>query len=165
MKTVSILLSMLQDQGKNKEAKQMNRRALEGGEKVLGKEHSDKLTSVYGLAYLYHQCKHYDAASKLYERACYWYKRTLDPIHPTTDACYDHVSKTVQDTLSTSIADCTNSSSSKFFSYPYCLDARPRGCSRNISLATLAKLCFREQREVNHVPVRTRTVYVLRIML
>ena len=38
----------------------MNRRAPEGYEKALGKEHPFTLTSVYCLAYLYDQRKRYD---------------------------------------------------------------------------------------------------------
>jgi hypothetical protein len=37
-------------QGRYEEAEQMNRRALEGREKALGKEHLDTLTSVNNLA-------------------------------------------------------------------------------------------------------------------
>jgi hypothetical protein len=33
----------------------MNRRALDGYEKALGMEHPDTLTSVYCLAFLFHQ--------------------------------------------------------------------------------------------------------------
>jgi len=47
---MSNLASVLQDQGKYEEAEQMNRRALEGREKALGKENSDTLTSVNNLA-------------------------------------------------------------------------------------------------------------------
>jgi hypothetical protein len=41
---------VLRRQGKYEAAEKMNRRALEGREKVLGKEHPSTLTSVEGLA-------------------------------------------------------------------------------------------------------------------
>jgi hypothetical protein len=43
---------VLRDQGKYEEAEQMNRRALGGREKALGKDHPDTLTSVSNLAEL-----------------------------------------------------------------------------------------------------------------
>jgi len=43
---------MLQYQGKYEEAEQINRRALEGYEKALGKEHPNTLTSVNNLAFV-----------------------------------------------------------------------------------------------------------------
>jgi hypothetical protein len=65
----------------------MNRRALDGKEKVLGKEHPNTLMSVYCLAYLLHKRKRYDAASELYRRASRGYRITLGQSHPTTVAC------------------------------------------------------------------------------
>jgi tetratricopeptide (TPR) repeat protein len=67
----------------------MNRKALEGREKALGKEYPDTLTSVYYLAYLYHQQKRYDVASEFYRRACDGRKRILGPEHPRTIVCCD----------------------------------------------------------------------------
>ncbi|KAH7109669.1 hypothetical protein B0J11DRAFT_420807, partial [Dendryphion nanum] len=49
------LALVLQYQGKYEEAKEMNRRALEGTEKALGKEYPNTLTSAYCLAFLFHQ--------------------------------------------------------------------------------------------------------------
>jgi len=75
----------------------MNRRALEGREKALGKDHPDTLASVYCLAYLYHQRKQYDTASKLYQRAYNAYKRTLGPQHPTTVTCCNNYLRMVEE--------------------------------------------------------------------
>ncbi|KAF1949112.1 hypothetical protein CC80DRAFT_555727, partial [Byssothecium circinans] len=44
--SVSQLGSVLERQGKYEEAEAMHQRALEGREKVLGREHPDTLTSV-----------------------------------------------------------------------------------------------------------------------
>ncbi|OCK93228.1 uncharacterized protein K441DRAFT_662008 [Cenococcum geophilum 1.58] len=74
----------------------MNRRALEGKEKALGKEHPDTLTSVYCLAYLLHQRQQYKDASPLYQRACAGYQEKLGLDHPTTQACLDHYSSLQQ---------------------------------------------------------------------
>ncbi|KAH0555788.1 hypothetical protein GP486_006269, partial [Trichoglossum hirsutum] len=74
-------------QGKYEEAEAMNRRALDGKEKVLGKEHPSTLTSVYSLANLLHEQKRYEAASELYQRASSGYRVILGQSHPTTIAC------------------------------------------------------------------------------
>ncbi|OCK88791.1 uncharacterized protein K441DRAFT_587010 [Cenococcum geophilum 1.58] len=55
----------------------MNRRALEGTEKVLGKEHPNTLTSVYRLAHLFQERGQYKDALSLYQRACTGYQKTL----------------------------------------------------------------------------------------
>src|SRR5438046_3001318 len=74
----------------------MSRRALEGREKALGKEHPDTLTSVYCFAYLLHQRQQYEDASPLYQRACAGYQEKLGLDHPTTQACLDHYSSLQQ---------------------------------------------------------------------
>jgi hypothetical protein len=71
-------------------AEEMNRRALEGREKALGKEHPDTLTSVYCLAYLLHRRFQYKDALILYQRAYTGYQKTLGQDHPTTKACSKH---------------------------------------------------------------------------
>jgi tetratricopeptide (TPR) repeat protein len=70
----------------------MNRRALEGDEKVLGAEHPDTLISVYNLAYLLQAKGQYDNASVLYQRAIAGFQKTLGPHHPTTLACSENYS-------------------------------------------------------------------------
>ncbi|OCK99605.1 uncharacterized protein K441DRAFT_724667 [Cenococcum geophilum 1.58] len=52
--SVSNLGSVLESQGKYKEAEAMHRRALEGYKKVLRLKHPHTLTSVYCLAHLLH---------------------------------------------------------------------------------------------------------------
>ncbi|KAF2266124.1 hypothetical protein CC78DRAFT_578705 [Lojkania enalia] len=85
-------------QGKYKTAEEMNRRALEGREKTLGKEHPDMLNSVYCIDLLFHKQHQYEAASSLYERASSRYQRVLGPEHPTTIVCLRHYSSLVQET-------------------------------------------------------------------
>ena len=68
----------------------MNRRALEGYEKVLGVEHPDTLASVSNLASVLHTQQRYNDASVLYLRASTEFSNTLGPDHPTTRACYRH---------------------------------------------------------------------------
>lgn len=53
------LVLVLQYQGKYEAAEEMNRRALEGREKVLGKEHPSSLTSVYCVALLFYEQQQY----------------------------------------------------------------------------------------------------------
>ncbi|XTI88310.1 hypothetical protein V2W45_1343129 [Cenococcum geophilum] len=79
------------------QAEEMNRRALEGREKALEKEHPDTLTSIYCLAFLFHQQRQCKAASALYERAGSGYQRVLRLEHPTTIACSRHYSSPVQE--------------------------------------------------------------------
>jgi len=77
-------------------AEEMNRRALEGREKALGKDHPDTLTSVYCLAHLLHYQHRYQEALALYHRASSGYLASLGPRHPTTRACLDHRSSLQQ---------------------------------------------------------------------
>ncbi|KAF2027559.1 HET-domain-containing protein [Setomelanomma holmii] len=84
--SVSNLGTVLSRQGKYDEAEAMHRRALEGREKVLGREHPDTLTSVYHLAFLFHRQQHYSTAIGLYQRAYEGYTRALGIQHPTTAA-------------------------------------------------------------------------------
>jgi hypothetical protein len=53
--SVSNLATGLQNQGKYEAGEEMNRRALEGSEKVLGVEHPDALSSLHWLGYLLHK--------------------------------------------------------------------------------------------------------------
>jgi tetratricopeptide (TPR) repeat protein len=85
--SVSNVASVLQNQRKYEAAEEMNRRALEGREKVLGAEHPATLTSVYHLAYVLHSKGQYDAASGLYQRAIAGYQKTLGSHHPTSLVC------------------------------------------------------------------------------
>jgi hypothetical protein len=68
----------------------MQRRALEGREKALRREHPHTLTSVYDLAFLLHRRQHYSAAIGLYQRAHKGYVKVLGAEHPTTTACFQH---------------------------------------------------------------------------
>ncbi|KAF2105248.1 hypothetical protein BDV96DRAFT_456769, partial [Lophiotrema nucula] len=84
MTSVNSLAGVLQYQGKYEAAEAMNRRALEGKEKALGKEHPNTLISVYCLAFLLHRWGRYEEAMLLYNRALSGYTTTLGPDHPTT---------------------------------------------------------------------------------
>ena len=95
--SLSLLGSVLQDQGKYEAAEEMNRRALEGREKVLGVEHPDTLTSVYNLAYLFHHQQRYNDASILYLRASAGLSKALGPDHPTTQNCSYHYSSMIRE--------------------------------------------------------------------
>ncbi|KAF2463882.1 uncharacterized protein BDR25DRAFT_329448 [Lindgomyces ingoldianus] len=85
------------EKGKYEAAEEMNRRALEGREKALGKEHPDTLTSVYCLAFLFHQQQQHEAALALYQRASSGYQRVLGVEHLTTKACSQHYISLVQE--------------------------------------------------------------------
>ena len=66
--SVSRLSSVLESQGKYKEAEGMHRRDLEGSEKVLGPEHPDTLTSVNNLGSVLSRQGKYEEAETLHRR-------------------------------------------------------------------------------------------------
>jgi hypothetical protein len=63
---MSNLAGVLSDQGKYEQAEEMHRQALGLRETVLGKEHSDTLTSIYNLAYVLSNRKRFSTANKLH---------------------------------------------------------------------------------------------------
>ena len=82
--SMNLCALVLQGQGKYEEAEAMNRRALLGSEKVLGKEHPDTLTGVSNLAgVLRHQGK-YEEAEAMNRRALLGYEKVLGKEHPHT---------------------------------------------------------------------------------
>ncbi|PVH91488.1 hypothetical protein DM02DRAFT_620498, partial [Periconia macrospinosa] len=62
----------------------MNRRALEGREKALGKEHPSTLTSVSNLALVLRYQGKYEAAEAMNRRALEGYEKALGKEHPDT---------------------------------------------------------------------------------
>jgi hypothetical protein len=86
--SVGNLASVLGSQGKYEAAEEMNRRALEGKEKVLGKEHPDTLISVWCLADLLERMSREADAVLLYERAIAGLSTSLGTRHPHTLQCH-----------------------------------------------------------------------------
>ena len=78
---------MLQHQGDYKTAEELYRRALEGREKVLGKEHPSTLTSVWCLADLTERLGRTAEAILLYERAIKGFGAALGSKHSNTAKC------------------------------------------------------------------------------
>ncbi|KAF2676940.1 hypothetical protein K458DRAFT_320815, partial [Lentithecium fluviatile CBS 122367] len=76
--------------GEYRAAEGFFRMSTDTREKMLGREHPDTLTSVYHLAFLFHQQQHYPAACALYQRACDGCVKVLGTQHPITLACLDH---------------------------------------------------------------------------
>ncbi|KAI4221404.1 MAG: hypothetical protein L6R40_008636 [Gallowayella cf. fulva] len=72
------------EQGRYDEAEQMDRRALDGREKVLGKEHPDTLTSVSNLALVLRDQGKYDEAEQMNRRALDGSEKVLGKEHPDT---------------------------------------------------------------------------------
>ncbi|KAI4086757.1 MAG: hypothetical protein LQ339_009003 [Xanthoria mediterranea] len=72
------------EQGRYDEAEQMNRRALDGYEKVLGKEHPSTLTSVSNLASVLRFQGKYDEAEQINRRALDSSEKVLGNEHPST---------------------------------------------------------------------------------
>jgi tetratricopeptide (TPR) repeat protein len=75
---------VLQDQGKYEAAEAMNRRALEGSEKVLGKDHPSTLTSVSNLASVLQGQGKYEAVEAMNRRALEGSEKVLGKDHPST---------------------------------------------------------------------------------
>ncbi|KAK0822949.1 hypothetical protein LTR73_008914 [Friedmanniomyces endolithicus] len=75
---------MLQNQGKYEAAEEMKRRALEGKEKVLRKEHRDTLTSVSNLALVLQDQGKYEAAEEMNRRALEGREKVLGKEHRDT---------------------------------------------------------------------------------
>jgi len=78
---VSNLASVLQQQGKYEAAEEMNRRALEGREKALGKQHPDTLSSVSILAGVLQYRGKYEAAEEMNRRALEGREKALGKEH------------------------------------------------------------------------------------
>jgi nephrocystin-3 len=79
-----LLGSFLRDNGCYPEAVPLFRRAIEGRERVLGKDHPDTLTSVNNLAVLLHYKGDYAAAETLYRRAIEGNERVRGKDHRET---------------------------------------------------------------------------------
>ena len=82
--SLSLLASVLQDQGKYETAEEINRRALQGREKVLGVEHPDTLSSVNDLASVLRYQGIYQIAEEMNRRALQGREKTLGVEHPGT---------------------------------------------------------------------------------
>jgi hypothetical protein len=75
---------VLQYQRKYEAAEEMNRRALEGKEKTLGKEHPDTLASLNGLTQSLLCQEKYEAVEEIYRRALEGKEKTLGKEHLET---------------------------------------------------------------------------------
>ncbi|KAF8536533.1 hypothetical protein BDD12DRAFT_781369 [Trichophaea hybrida] len=76
--------SVLADKGKYEQAEQMNRRALEGREKVLGPDHPDTMTSVNNLAQVLQSQGKCEQAEQMNRRVLEGREKVLEPDHPDT---------------------------------------------------------------------------------
>ena len=81
------------DAGRYAGAEPLLRRALEGFERVLGKEHPDTLTSVNNLARLLDSTGDYAGAEPLYRRALEGIERVLGKEHPDTLTSVDSLAE------------------------------------------------------------------------
>lgn len=75
----------------------MNRRALEGREKVLGLEHPNTLTSVKNLADVLRYQGKYEEAEAINRRALEGFEKALGPEHPSTLATVGNLASVLQD--------------------------------------------------------------------
>jgi Tetratricopeptide repeat len=84
-------------QSKYQQAQEMHRQALGLCETVLGREHSDIMTSIYCLAYLLHLQQRLSEAGPFHRRALTSYGKTQGSGHPTTEVCRKRYSSTLKD--------------------------------------------------------------------
>ena len=84
LNSLSLLASVLRDQGKYEVAEEMNRRALAGREEVLGVEHPDTLMSVSNLALVLRDQGKYEVAEEMNRRALAGREEVLGVEHPDT---------------------------------------------------------------------------------
>ncbi|TKA54918.1 hypothetical protein B0A55_13127 [Friedmanniomyces simplex] len=85
------------EQGEYAAAEEMNRRALEGYEKALGKEHPGTLTSVSDLARVLRDQGKYEAAEAMNRRVLEGYKKALGKEHPSTLTSVSNLELVLQD--------------------------------------------------------------------
>ena len=78
------------------EAEQMNRRALDGRKKVLGKEHPDTLTSISNLALVLQDQGKYEQAEQMNRQALDAYEKVLGKEHPETMRSVNNLASVLQ---------------------------------------------------------------------
>ena len=108
LRSLSDLARVLQYQGKYEAAETMNRRALEGYEEVLGKEHPRTLTSVSNLALVLRYQGKYEAAETMNRRALEGKERVLGREHPDTLTIVSNLALVLQDQGKYEAAETTN---------------------------------------------------------
>ncbi len=96
LSSLSLLALVLRYQGKYEAAEEMNRRALEGREKVLGVEHPDTLTSVSNLASVLRDQGKYEAAEEMNRRALEGREKVLGVEHPDTLTSVDNLASVLR---------------------------------------------------------------------
>src|SRR5205814_1714001 len=82
--SINNLAMALQAQGKYEAAEEMNRRALEGWEKVLGRDHPVTLRGVNNRAMALQAQGKYEAAEEMNRRALEGWEKALGRDHPDT---------------------------------------------------------------------------------
>jgi tetratricopeptide (TPR) repeat protein len=81
----------LQDLGMYSSAEPLFQKALEAGERILGRDHPETLNSVSYLAIVLEHKGDYTGAEPLYRRALEGFERVLGPEHPNTLASVDNL--------------------------------------------------------------------------
>ncbi|KAL8873245.1 MAG: hypothetical protein Q9198_007058 [Flavoplaca austrocitrina] len=84
------------EQGRYDEAEQMDRRALDGREKVLGNEHPSTLTSVSNLASVLQDQGKYEEAEQMNRRALDGSEKVLGKEHPDTLTSVSNLASVLQ---------------------------------------------------------------------
>jgi len=93
---LAVLALVLRYRGKYDQAEEMNRRALEGREKVLGQDHPDTLNSVHDLASVLQYQGRYDQAEEMNRRALEGREKVPGQDHPDTLASASDLALTLQ---------------------------------------------------------------------
>jgi tetratricopeptide (TPR) repeat protein len=86
----------LQYQGKYEEAEMINRRALDGREKVLGEKHPDTLQSLSSLAFVLLNQGRYEEMEAMNRRALGGREKVLGEEHPDTVKSFNNLASALQ---------------------------------------------------------------------
>ncbi|CAK0907094.1 unnamed protein product [Prorocentrum cordatum] len=92
------LANLLRVSGKHREAEALHRRALEGKERELGRDHPSTLASVNNLAILLEDVGRHEEAERLHRAALEGRQQALGPGHPSTMASVRNLVKLLRAT-------------------------------------------------------------------
>ena len=142
------------EQARYDKAETMNRRALDGSEKALGKEHSSTLTSVSNLALVLQDQGKYEEAETMNRRALDGSEKALGKEHPSTLTSVSNLASVLQDQGKYEEAEMMNRRA---------LDGREKALGKEhpstlTSVYCLAYLLHQQQRYVIAEPLYERAL-------
>lgn len=147
---LTISAVMLQDQGKYKEAEEMNRRVLNGKEKVLGKGHLETLISVTNLGVVLQSQGKYAEAEAMQRRALEGLESKPGKQHPVTLTCMGRLALVLQDECKYREAEALNQQVLEGYEKVLGMDHPDTLACINNQALVLQKLCKYEEAETTY---------------